>query len=84
MVFDIIDPGIFLENDFFNEDIFIKKTTAYDWSKFQGKKVLVRGCNSALMPPWAFMLITGKLILYAQSVRYGNEHDNIIVYKKMK
>ncbi|UCG63060.1 MAG: DUF2480 family protein [Candidatus Zixiibacteriota bacterium] len=52
-----------------------------DWSPFKGKRVLVRGCSSTFLPPWALMHLTAKLIPHARSIYYGNEHDNVAVYK---
>lgn len=84
MAYDIVDPADLLTDGAFFEDHFLKKANELDWSKFSGRQVLVRGCNSAVIPPWAFMYITGKLTGIARSVRYGNEHDNIVVYRAPK
>jgi hypothetical protein len=81
MAFEILDPNDLLTDNLFFEDKFIEKVEKYDWDKFQNKKVLVRGCDSALIPPWAYMIITSRLINLAQSIRFGNEHDNIVVYR---
>lgn len=80
MAFEIIDPAVFLDNDAFFEDYFFEKTKEFDWQKFHEKKVLVRGC-SIIIPPWAYMYITGKLAPIAKSVRFGNEHDNVVVFR---
>ncbi len=80
MAFDVIDPAEFLDNGIFFEDYFFEKTKEYDWGKFDRKKVLVRGC-STIIPPWAYMYITGKLTPKAKSIRFGNEHDNVVVYR---
>jgi len=81
MVFEILDPIDLLTENIFFEDKFIEKVENFDWDKFQNKKVLVRGCSSSLIPPWAYMVITSKLMKKAHSIRYGNEHDNIVVYR---
>lgn len=84
MAFEIVDPQQFLDNGAFSEDVFLKKANENDWAQFRGKKVLVRGCQSTIIPPWVYMFITGKLAPIAQSVRFGNEHDNIVVYRTPK
>ena len=84
MNFDIFNPSQLLENNIFREDAFIASTQDYDWERFSGKKVLVRGCESAVFPPWAFMIIGHRLGQFADSVRFGNEHDHVIVYRKPK
>ena len=84
MTYDIVDPTDFLDNGLFFEQKFLVKADEHDWSRYRDKKVLVRGCQSGIVPPWAYMLITGRLAPYAQSVRFGNEHDNLVVYRKPK
>lgn len=81
MAFSIIDPQQFVGEGLLREDDFVSRLAAYDWSRHLGQKVLVRGCGSTLIPPWAFMMITGRLVGVAESVRYGNEHDNIVVFR---
>jgi hypothetical protein len=70
-----------LDHDLFRQDHFIKNIDSYDWSALKGKRVLVRGCQSALIPPKAFIYLTGKLTGYARVVSYGSEHNHIVVFK---
>ncbi len=81
MVYSVIDPEHFLSNGIFLEGNFLEKAEKFDWPQYRGKQVLVRGCSSAIIPPWAFMYMTGKLAALAKTVRYGNEHDNIVVFR---
>ncbi|MEK7775731.1 MAG: DUF2480 family protein [Candidatus Zixiibacteriota bacterium] len=83
MAFDIIDPTDFLSEGRFSEEKFFPLAEGYDWSKHTGKMVLVRGC-STILPPWVFMYITAQLAPYAKSIRYGNEHDNVTVFRHAK
>ncbi|MDF1543522.1 MAG: DUF2480 family protein [bacterium] len=80
-MFEVVDPNEFLDNGLFSEDIFIQKVDAHHWGNYTDKKVLVRGC-STLIPPFAYMMITAKLVGQAKSVRYGNEHDHIVVWRR--
>ncbi len=81
MAYSIIDPEHFLSDGVFLERNFLEKAEKFDWEQYRNKQVLVRGCNSAIIPPWAFMYISGKLAPLAKTVRFGNEHDNIVVYR---
>jgi len=81
MAFEVVDPEEFLSDGVFRENEFLERADGIDWTKYQDKKVLVRGCHGSLIPPWAFMYFTGKLAPFARSVRYGNEHDNVVVYR---
>lgn len=84
MAINIIDPGDFLFEKIFKEKYFIQSIDSYDWEKFKDKNVLIRGCTSTVIPQWAFMIMTAKLSLIAKSIRFGNEHDNIVVYRKLR
>ena len=84
MTYEVIDPEEFLVDGTLRQDEFLSRAAEYDWSRFEGKKVLVRGCSSAIIPPWVFMIIAGKLAPLAKSVRFGNEHDNIVVLRAEK
>ncbi|PWB69816.1 hypothetical protein C3F09_10005 [candidate division GN15 bacterium] len=81
MVFQILDPEEFLSGGILIEDEFLQKARQYDWEKFRNSPVLVRGCQSTVIPPWVYMYLTGCLAGTARSVRFGNEHDNIVVYR---
>jgi len=82
MAHSILDPENFLSDGIFKEAIFLEKALKFDWEQYRGKQVLVRGCNSAIIPPWAFMYISAKLSVLSKTVRYGNEHDNIVVFRE--
>ena len=81
MPYSIVEPDQFLSDGIFLEGIFLDKIEKFNWAQYRQKQVLVRGCSSAIFPPWAFMHITGKLAPLAKSIRYGNEHDNIVVFR---
>jgi hypothetical protein len=80
MAYSVVDPAVFLEDGTFFEDRFIEKIKGLTWEQYRGRSVLVRGC-SAIIPPWAYMYIAAKLAHVARTVRYGNEHDNVVVYR---
>lgn len=81
MTYHPIDPSSFLRENIFRQDDFISNVDNHDWTGFEGKRVLVRGCSSMLLPHWAFMYLTGKLTPFAKAIHYGNEHDNVVVFR---
>lgn len=81
MRFAIVDIEQFLDDGMFREDHFMSAVDQFGWSVHEGQKVLVRGCGSAIIPPWAYMVIATRLVGIAQSVRYGNEHDHVTIYR---
>jgi hypothetical protein len=81
ITFEIIDPTEFLVDGVLRQNDFLSAVESYDWQRFRDKKVLVRGCSSAIIPPWVFMIISARLARVARSVRFGNEHDHIVVLR---
>ena len=63
MAFKICDPADLIPGKVFSEEKFLQAVKDYDWEKYRGRLVLVRGCGSAVIPPWAFMLITVAAII---------------------
>lgn len=82
MALETINLEEFLSNGMLLEDEFFKKANDFNFGRFSGKSVLIRGCESTIIPPWAYMFITGKLVGLAKAIRFGNEHDNVTIYRK--
>ncbi len=81
MAYTVIDPETFSSKAVFSESEFLENAGGHDWEKYRNKSILIRGCSSRVVPPWAFMYLTGKLVGRAKVIRFGNEHDNIVVYR---
>jgi hypothetical protein len=82
--FEIVDPQTFLKDGMFRQDDFLSALSDHDWSAYAGMKVLVRGCGSEPIPPWAYMAIAARLTGIADSIRYGNEHDHVVIWRAKK
>lgn len=82
MGYVVLDPEDFLERGLFFESKFRDKVAQFDWQQFDGQRVLVRGCTSKVIPPWAYMVITGRLVNFASAVYFGSEHDRIPVFNR--
>ena len=68
---DFLNKGIIQEKDF------RKKIENYNWKKFSNNKVLIKGCASVPIPTWAYLIITAKLVKYADKIYYGDNRSAI-------
>lgn len=80
----IVDPEAFQKDGMFRQDDFLSALERHDWTAYADKRVLVRGCGSNPIPPWAYMAIAARLTEIAGSVRYGNEHDHVVIWRAKK
>lgn len=79
--FDIHD---FLTNGILKEKDFREKLDAYDWSQYDGKKVMIKGCGSTPIPTWAYMIVTAYLVQHAEKIMYGEPCAATPIYRKDK
>lgn len=80
----VIQPSDFTAGDVFREDLFVSNIGDHNWEQYRDKSVLVSGCGNLVTPPWAYMLIASRLSGVARSIRYGNDHDNIVIYRSSR
>lgn len=64
------------------EKDFREKLEATDWNQFNGKIVAVHCSTEAIIPMWAFMLVSSKLKGFANEVYFGNKQ--IAIEKAME
>ena len=67
---DQLYEGLILKEKTFRE--FIK---AHDWSQYKDKFVAITCSADAIVPTWAFMLLTSSLEPYASTIVFGNLSD---------
>ena len=70
LVYDIKDNlfhGLILKEKDFRE--FVKQ---HDWTQYQGKHVAITCSADAIVPTWAYMLLTNKMAPYAITIVFGS------------
>lgn len=73
---DFLDDGIIKENSF------RKKIELFDWKQFNNNKVLIKGCASAPIPTWAYLIIATELTKYASDILFGEACAAVKIFKK--
>jgi hypothetical protein len=77
---EVLDPRDFLSGGMFREKDFRDAVERHDWTRYQGKPVIVQGCTSITVPTWAFLVLTARVVPIAKSVSYGELSRPIPVY----
>jgi hypothetical protein len=80
---EIVEPRDFLTGGQFREKDFREAVQRFDWSRYQGKPVLIQGCSSITLPTWVFLVITAELVPFAKSISYGEVKNPIPVVGKL-
>ena len=68
--------GIIIEKDFRAK---VKET---NWESYKNKKVLIKGCSSAPVPTWAYLIVATHLSQYAKIVYYGESCSLIPIFNR--
>ena len=79
---DTIFLDDFLVDGLIREKDFRAKIKEINWSKYENKKVMIKGCTSVPVPTWAYLIITAQLVKYSDQVLYGEPCSAVKIYKK--
>ena len=76
---DVLWQGIALKEKDFRE--FVKTN---DWSAFESKSVFIFSSVDAIIPTWAFMLLSASLSQYCETVVVGEKEDlELVLWRKL-
>ena len=73
---DFLTDGMIKEKDF---RVLIKE---FDWTIYQNKKVMIKGCTSVPVPTWAYLIITANLVKFSNQILYGEPCSAVKIYNK--
>ena len=62
-------------------DHFVRAMETHDWTRYEGKPVVVKGCGNDVVPLDAFVLATQKLQGVAKKVMYGEPCSSVPVWR---
>ena len=68
---EVVDPREFILNGAFREADFRAIVEKFNWKQYEGKPVLIQGCNSVPLPTWAYLVLTANVAPVAKSISYG-------------
>ena len=70
----------FLVDGAIREKNFRKKIDNIDWHQYKNKRVLIRGCSEAIVPTWAYLMITSNLAKYVSRIYFGELRSAVKIY----
>lgn len=65
-------------------DHFIRALETEDWSAYEGKPVVVKGCGSKLVPTVAYVIATQKLQGVARKLMFGEPCSSVPLWRRPK
>lgn len=64
------------------KEFFLRKIITDDFSVYDGKRVVLKGCGDTSIPDYAYTSLTHKLLPYAKSIMYGEPCSTVPVFKR--
>ena len=73
------DDLILIEKDF------REKVSSFDWLSYNGKKVAIQCSNDAIIPHWAYMLVSSELknLNIKNFIGTVNDYENFLITEKI-
>lgn len=65
-------------------DHFTRALAAEDWARFEGKPVVLKGCNAPIVPLNAYLQATIQLQAVAKKLMYGEPCSAVPIWRKPK
>lgn len=63
-------------------DVFTRAIAAFDWSVYQDRIVVVKGCASRLVPPNAYAQAVSRLQVVARKLMYGEPCSSVPLWRR--
>ena len=74
----------FLDDGILREKVFRKKVADIDWSQYNDKRVLIKGCSEVPIPTWAYLILTAELSQYVQRIYFCELRSAVKIFIKGK
>mgnify|MGYP001174558283 CR=1 FL=1 len=72
----------FLSNGILIEKKFREAIDKINWLQYENDNILIKGCSEVVIPTWAYLIITSKLVPHAKNIYYGDSRSAIKIYRK--
>lgn len=73
---DFLDEGIIKEKSF------REKINLMDFSTFNNKKVIIKGCAGVPVPTWAYLIIVANVAQVADKIYFGEPRHAVKIFNR--
>lgn len=80
--FEHVNGHFFGDKQSAMNQLFRKKIDEKDWTEYENKYVLLKGCSKMDVPADIYMYATEKLLHHVKKLMYGEACSNVPVYRK--
>ena len=74
----------FLEEGIIKEKSFREKINVMDFSTFNNKKVIIKGCAGVPVPTWAYLIIVANVAQVADKIYFGEPRHAVKIFNRSK
>ena len=74
----------FLDNGIIREKSFREKISSMDFSLFNQKKVIIKGCAGVAVPTWAYLIIVANLSQVADKIYFGEPRHAVKIFSRSR
>ena len=74
----------FLDDGIIKEKSFREQINSMDFSLFDKKKVIVKGCAEVTVPTWAYLIIVANLSQVADKIYFGEPRHAVKIFRRSK
>ena len=74
----------FLDNGIIREKSFREKISSMDFSLFNQKKVIIKGCAGVTIPTWAYLIIVANLSQVADKIYFGEPRHAVKIFSRSR
>ncbi len=79
---DVAQSVFFANGEQLTINLYQKALEAIDFSAFEGKRMVIKGCGDQPIPAAAYLQVTLGLMPYAKSIMYGEPCSTVPVFKQ--
>jgi len=74
----------FLDGGIIREKSFREMVSKIDYSLYQNKKVIIKGCAAVQVPTWAYLILVSRIAQIADKIYYGEPRSAVKIFDKKK